>query len=106
MAKVAGTYVVELDPTADDELDRLKPFEARSILEAIRQLRYEAEIATRNRKPLRSVIVSVPEASWELRVGDYRVLYAVRNRRLVRLLRVIFKGRLTMNEAVDGSRRE
>ena len=91
---------------AEEELDQLRPFDARSILKAIRELRYGAELVTRNRKPLREPIPSVPEASWELRVGDHRVLYEVRKHRIVRMLRVILKGRLTIDEAASGSRRE
>lgn len=91
---------------AEEELDQLRSFDARSILKAIRELRYGAELVTRKRKRLREPIPSVPEASWELRVGDHRVLYEVRKHRIVRMLRVILKGRLTMDEAVSGSRRE
>ena len=106
MSRVAGPYTLEWDPTAEEELDQLRSFDARSILKGIRELRYEAEVTTRNRKPLREPIAGVPDASWELRVADHRVLYQVRKHQIVRLLRVIFKGRLTIDEAASGSRRE
>ena len=92
MTRVAGTYSLEWDPEAEDELEELRPFDSRSIPVAIRELRYEAEVVTRNRKPLKEPIRSIPRATWELRVGDHRVLYDVRKHRIVRVLRVIFKG--------------
>ena len=106
MSRVAGPYTLEWDPTAEEELDPLRSFDTRSILKAVRELRYEAEVATRNRKPLREPIPSAPNASWELRIADHRVLYQVRKHQIVRLLRVIFKGRLTTDEAASGGRRE
>jgi mRNA-degrading endonuclease RelE of RelBE toxin-antitoxin system len=106
MSRVASPYELEWDPTAEEELDQLRPFDARSILKAIRELRYGAELVTRNRKPLREPLPSVPEASWELKVGDHRVLYEIKKHRIVRMLRVTLKGRLTMDEAASGSRRE
>jgi Cytotoxic translational repressor of toxin-antitoxin stability system len=105
MNKVAGPYSLQWEPKAEREFDDLRPFDARPILKAIRELRYQAEDETRNRRRLRRSIDSVPEASWELRVGDHRVLYAVQKRRIVRVLRVIFKGRLQMDDAAGGSHR-
>jgi len=102
MVKEPSRYLLEWDPTAHEEFDELSSFDARPILKAIRELRHQAEVETRNRKPLREAIPSVPDASWEVRVGDHRVLYEVRKHRMVRLLRVIFKGRLTIDEAVGG----
>ena len=99
-------YRVELAQAAEQELDELRAFDARPIVRAIWALEQQAETPTRNRKPLRGPIAGVARASWELRVGDYRILYEVRKDRVVRVLRVIFKGRLTMDEAAGGSRRE
>jgi hypothetical protein len=106
MSKAASRYVLEWDPIAEEEFQDLRPFDARPILQAIRELRYQAEAETRNRKPLQEAIPSVPDASWEVRVADHRVLYEVRKHRIVRLLRVILKGRQTTDEAAGGSRRE
>ncbi|HXU05044.1 MAG TPA: type II toxin-antitoxin system RelE/ParE family toxin [Polyangia bacterium] len=92
MRKAAGRYFLEWDPTAQEEFEVLKPFDAGPILRAIRELRYQAEDETRNRKPLRQAIRGVPEASWELRIGDHRVLYDGEKHRTVRLLRVSSKG--------------
>jgi hypothetical protein len=104
MSKAIPRYLLEWDLPAEEEFAALRPFDARPILEAVRALRHQAEVETRNRKRLRTVIPSVPDATWDLRVADHRVLYEVRNHRLVRVLRVIFKGRLTMDEAAGGSR--
>jgi len=85
------------------DLEALRPFDARTVVEAIRELRYEAEVRTRKRKPLKAAIAGVPNASWELRVGDHRALYEVRKDRIVRMLRVILKGRRTIDEATGSS---
>lgn len=106
MRSVAGRYSVELDPEAQRDVEGLRAFDARPVVEAVRELRYEAEIETRQRKPLRAAIPAVPDASWELRVGDYRVLYQVRKDRTVRVLRVILKGRRTSDEATGSSHGE
>jgi mRNA-degrading endonuclease RelE of RelBE toxin-antitoxin system len=106
MRGVAGRYFVELDPEAQRDLEGLRAFDVRSVVEALRQLRYEAEIEARNRKPLRAPIPAVSEASWELRVGDYRALYRVQKDRTVRVLRVILKGRRTIDEATGSSHGE
>lgn len=103
MGSVAGRYFVEMDLEAERDLEQLRPFDVRPIVQAIRELRYEAEVETRHRKPLRGVIPTVPAASWELKVGDYRVLYQVQKGRTVRVLRVILKGRRTINEATGSS---
>ncbi|KPV51632.1 addiction module toxin RelE [Kouleothrix aurantiaca] len=45
-----------------------------TIVDGIEQhLSYEPQIETRNRKPLRSNAI----ADWELRLGEFRVLYTV-----------------------------
>jgi mRNA-degrading endonuclease RelE of RelBE toxin-antitoxin system len=103
MRPVAGRYVVQLDPDAERDLEALRAFDARPIVEALRELRYEAETETRHRKLLSATIPVVPEASWELRVGDYRVLYEVRKDRTVRVLRVILKRRRTTDEATGSN---
>ena len=92
-------YVVDLEWSAERELDELRAFDARSIVRAIWALESEAETVTRHRKPWRKPIAGLPGASWEVRVGDYRVLYDVKKDRRVSVLRVIFKGRMAMEEA-------
>jgi mRNA-degrading endonuclease RelE of RelBE toxin-antitoxin system len=74
----ASRYVVKLERRAEEELDEVRAFEARAIVRAIWALENEAETVTRHRKPLRQPIAVLPHASWEMRVGDYRVLYEVK----------------------------
>ena len=97
---------------AEAEVDELRTFDSRPVMRAIGELRHEAETKTRNRKPLEQPMEKVPEASWELRVGDHRVFYDVRTKgdvennefpKTVRILRVILKGRRTTKEAVKES---
>lgn len=92
-------YSIEVAPEAQSELRRLRPFDARPVYRAVAELRSQARIETRNRKPLRSPLDALPEASWEIRVGRYRVLYAIAGL-TVRVLRVIVKGRETLSEAL------
>jgi mRNA-degrading endonuclease RelE of RelBE toxin-antitoxin system len=101
-----GFYVVEVVPLAERELDEMRAFDARPILRAIWSLTYEAETATRNRRPLDETMPGLPEGCWEVRVGSFRVLYQVANDRTVTVLRVILKGRRTLEEALNRSRRE
>jgi mRNA-degrading endonuclease RelE of RelBE toxin-antitoxin system len=84
-------YRIEISSRAATELDQLRPFDQRPVVQALRQLVYEAEVETRNRKPLRAEIRQFPEATWELRVGRHRVFYEVQAGATVRVLRVIIK---------------
>ena len=46
-----------------------------TVLDTVeKQLRYQPAVETRNRKPMRPN----PLAPWELRIGDYRVFYEIR----------------------------
>jgi mRNA-degrading endonuclease RelE of RelBE toxin-antitoxin system len=66
----------EIEVTEDAKLDLLyySAFERKIIVSEIRaQLGDQPLVETKNRKPLRDN----PLASWELRVGRYRVFYAV-----------------------------
>jgi mRNA-degrading endonuclease RelE of RelBE toxin-antitoxin system len=66
----------QIDVTVDAKVD-LKfyaVFEQRVITAGIRvHLAVQPALATKNRKPLRSH----PIASWELRIGKYRIFYEV-----------------------------
>jgi mRNA-degrading endonuclease RelE of RelBE toxin-antitoxin system len=106
MRPVAGRYFVEMDPQVLRDLEELRAFDARTIVDAMRALRYEAEAPTRPRKPLKASIPAVPDASWELRIGDYRALYQVRKDRTVRVLRVTLKRRRAIDEATGSSHGE
>jgi mRNA-degrading endonuclease RelE of RelBE toxin-antitoxin system len=68
-------YRIDYSPEAVDHLAALTARESRTVLDVVdRQLRHEPTRATRNRKVLRANSV----APWELRVGELRVYYEVR----------------------------
>jgi plasmid stabilization system protein ParE len=87
---------------AEAELAALRPFLRRIVLAAAEsQLRYQPDVETRNRKPLREPLPEVPDAAWELRIrGAHRLLYRIADASTVRVLRVILKGPDTLAEAV------
>lgn len=69
-------YRIDYTPEAEDHLALLTPRQATTVLDSVvRQLRHEPTLATRNRKVLRAN----PVAPWELRVGDLRVYYEVKD---------------------------
>ena len=73
---------------------------------------YEAELETRNRKPLQRPIEDLPTATWELRVrskhrllyGVYRVVDGEKESRIVEILRVIIKETETTEKALRRER--
>lgn len=67
-------YTIEITPAAKDDIRYFKRYEQNIIIEAIEtQLTYQPTVETTNRFRRQP-----PEiADWELRVGDYRVLYNV-----------------------------
>ncbi len=67
-------YSIEYTPKAAQDLKWFKKREQKIILDGIDEnLCYEPTIETRNRKHMRSNDV----AEWELRLGDFRILYNV-----------------------------
>jgi len=67
-------YEIEFTPEALEDLKSLRKFERQEIVEGIEtQLKYEPTVETRNRKKLRPNDI----ADWELRIGQFRVLYNV-----------------------------
>jgi mRNA-degrading endonuclease RelE of RelBE toxin-antitoxin system len=69
-----STYTVEFTAEAREDLSYYSAFERKTILAGIRaQLTEEPDLETRNRKQLREN----PLATWELRIGNYRVFYEV-----------------------------
>src|SRR6185369_6990750 len=95
---MAPAYEVELSQEANEDLRAIKPFHRGTIVTALTHLRNQAEVATQNRKPLEEPLDELPEAAWEVRVGEYRAFYEVKppdeetGGRTVRVLRVIMKG--------------
>jgi mRNA-degrading endonuclease RelE of RelBE toxin-antitoxin system len=68
-------YRIDYSPEAVDHLAALTARESATVLDVVgRQLEYEPTRATRNRKVLRAN----PVAPWELRIGELRVYYEVR----------------------------
>jgi mRNA-degrading endonuclease RelE of RelBE toxin-antitoxin system len=67
-------YEINLLPAAQEDLNSLRKFEQKEVLEGIKtQLRYEPIVETRNRKRLDPNEL----AEWELRIGKFRVFYNV-----------------------------
>jgi mRNA-degrading endonuclease RelE of RelBE toxin-antitoxin system len=67
-------YQIAVTESAKDDLSVYTAFERKAIASAIRaQLTYQPMIETRRRKKLRDN----PVASWELRIGKYRVFYEI-----------------------------
>lgn len=65
-------FRIEVTAEAKSDLSHYTAFERKIIVSAIReQLTQQPQVETKNRKLLRDN----PMASWELRVGKYRVFY-------------------------------
>jgi hypothetical protein len=107
-------FSIEWAPDALADVERIRPFDARPIFAALAEIRHQADVETRNRKPLREPLEELPDASWEVRVGEFRVFYRISGEALgaeqvgvgktARILRVIFKGRSTTAEALRRGR--
>jgi mRNA-degrading endonuclease RelE of RelBE toxin-antitoxin system len=88
--RFAATYLLELR--------ELPVFDRAKIQAAVgHSLTTDADNPSRNRRPLKAQISWCPEAKWQLRVGNYRVLYSV-DPTGVEILRVRFKGRRSTEE--------
>lgn len=78
-------FEVKFVPSADGDLDYYEAREQKIILNAIVEfLGVDANVETKRRKQLRPN----PVAPWELRIGDYRVFYEVREEEIVRVLAI------------------
>lgn len=105
-------YKVEWTTEAWTEVHLLRVFERRAVMRAVDELSRQAEIDTRNRKPLRHPIAELPDATWEVRVRSrYRLLYRIRGpaegeteRRTVEILRAIIKGTETTERSLGKQR--
>jgi len=76
-------YRIEFTAEAKRHLDALPARDRAILLDAIEQhLGHQPTVATRNRKPLRSSAL----AGWELRVGEYRVFYTVKEEEVLVLI--------------------
>lgn len=78
-------FEVKLTGSADSDIDVYTAREQRIIFDAISAfLEVDADVPTKRRRQLRPN----PLAPWELRIGDYRVFYEIREERIVRVLAV------------------
>jgi mRNA-degrading endonuclease RelE of RelBE toxin-antitoxin system len=75
----------------------LEAFDRAKVRAAVLILADQAEMVTRNRSPLAAPVSWCPEATWKLRIEDYRVLYRI-EAGTVFVLRVQFKGSGTIEE--------
>ena len=80
-----------------NDLRALRPYDLPTISMAVVTLADQAETQSRNRRPIRAAITWCPAATWQLRVGGYRVLYRVADG-VVEVLRVRWKGSGTTEE--------
>jgi mRNA-degrading endonuclease RelE of RelBE toxin-antitoxin system len=65
-------YRIEYSPEAEEHFQYLSKRQQGIVLDAVeRQLQFQPDIETRNRKPMRPN----PLAPWELRIGTLRVYY-------------------------------
>ena len=69
-------YRIEYSPETEEHLRVLTAREQSTVLDSVEeQLEHQPTVETRNRKPMRPN----PVAPWELRIGDLRVYYDVRD---------------------------
>jgi mRNA-degrading endonuclease RelE of RelBE toxin-antitoxin system len=81
----------------DRDLDGLPAYDAVVVRTRVALLAHQAESETRNRRRLAQPISWCGDATWQLRVGNYRVLYRVEEG-AVQVLRLTFKGRKISEE--------
>jgi mRNA-degrading endonuclease RelE of RelBE toxin-antitoxin system len=79
-------YDIVYSDAAIEDLQWFRKHEQNGIIDEIeQQLRYEPLVETRNRKPMHPN----ETAEWELRIGDFRVLYDVETQvRIVEIQRI------------------
>ena len=73
-------FTVQITPSALNELQAIKAYYRRQIVDGIdEQLQEQPATITRRRKPLLAAEASFPfePPLWELRIGDFRVFYDV-----------------------------
>ena len=86
-------FTVKIELSAVEDLERIRVFDRRRIVQAIDdQLIHQPNARTRNRKMLEGVPASFSDELllWELRVGEFRVLYVV-GEEIVSVRRILTK---------------
>jgi len=96
-------YEILWSDEASADLLALPAFWQRRVATAVEYLVHGAETATRQRKRLDKILPGLEDAEWNMRVGDFRVLYRVVDGRIARILRVILKGTATTEHALSRS---
>jgi len=81
----------------EDERAVTSAFELPTILAAVGHLADQAEAETKHRRRLARPISWCEQATWQLKIGSYRVLYRV-DGGTVSVLRLRFKGSKTTEE--------
>jgi mRNA-degrading endonuclease RelE of RelBE toxin-antitoxin system len=85
-------YTIDIRDVALDELQAVKPFYQRRIVDAIdKQLMHEPNVETKNRKVLAGFQSDFEhhEPVWELCVGQYRVYYDVSEESMTVVVRAV-----------------
>ena len=90
----AASYVADL--RALPVFDRARVQAAIAV-----SLASDADRPSKQRRPLKAAVSWCPEASWQLRIGDFRVLYRLESD-FVEVLRVKLKARRTTEEMGSG----
>jgi mRNA-degrading endonuclease RelE of RelBE toxin-antitoxin system len=90
-------FRIEWEQPAFDDLEEIDSFDSPIIHREVRLLEHHADQPGRNRRPLARPVAWCPDATWQLRVGGYRVLYSL-EAGVVRILRIKWKGRSTTEE--------
>jgi len=90
-------FRIEWNQEALDDLEMLDSFDSPIIHREVRLLEHHADQLGRNRRPLAAPLGWCPEATWQLRVRGYRVLYSI-DAGIVRIVRIKWKGRSTTEE--------
>lgn len=90
-------YQIRVTREAEEDFASLPAFHRSRLRDAIAiQLEHEPAVPTRNRK----LLAMNPYASWELRVGDWRVLYDVDDSEEERTVTIVAFGRKVGNKFV------
>ena len=103
-------FAIVYSAEAQTDLRGVKSFRRPAIVKAIDELAYQADVETEQRIPLAEPLDELPDATWEVRVGEYRALYCMpapepEEGQTVVILRVIFKGTATTKHAVSRARK-
>ena len=92
-------YAIEWSEEAKMDIRRISAVHRGPIIAAIERLCSQAELEARNRRPLLQPLDELPEATWEVRIGDYRGLCRRIRAVCAPFIRVIFKGANTTSES-------